>query len=202
MRGGGVRRRGDTGARAAGRPAGRGVQAGAAELCTGSRRHRLAHRPGRCAGGAAALGHQRGGDREDRAGERRGSAAAADDRRQGAQHQVQLLRKLRLPAGWWRHRGGFHADRPAESRFEARAGARRRHPLGQRVLRLGCQRQRRPQHDPDVDRRSHRDPGRRRVRNLWVGCDRGRRQHHHPQEGRRRRGERLHRRARQGRPPD
>ena len=53
----------------------------------------------------------------------------------GAERQVQFLRQLRLPGRWRRHRRQFGAGRPAQPRIQARAGAGRRHPLGERIPR-------------------------------------------------------------------
>ena len=68
---------------------------------------------------------------------------------------------------------------------KARAGAGRRHPLGQRVV--GVRRGRgRPQHHPAGDRRAHRSAAGRRFVDLRLRRDRRRGQHHHPPELRRR----------------
>ena len=98
-----------------------------------------------------------------------------------------------------RHRRRFGAGRPAQPRLQARAGAGRRHPLGQRVLGLRRQRQRRRQHHPAGDRRARRSAGRRRIGDLRLRRHRRRGQHHHAQEFRRRRGPHLLRRVRRRR---
>ena len=72
---------------------------------------------------------------------------------------------------------------------QARAGARRRHPLGQRVLRFRRVRRGRPQHHPDEHHRPHRGARRRRLGHLRFRRHRRRRQHHHAQEFRRRRAQ-------------
>ena len=117
--------------------------------------------------------------------------------------EIQLLGQLRLSSRRRRHWCRLRAGRPAQPRLQARAGAGRRHPLGERVVRLRRLRRRGPQHHPDEHHRSHRSAGRRRVGHLRLGRHRRRGQHHHAQEFRGRRAQRVSRRIRDwaARPP-
>jgi iron complex outermembrane receptor protein len=62
--------------------------------------------------------------------------------------QIQLLWQLRIPRRRRRHWRRLGAGRPAQPGFQARARAGRRHPLGERVICLGCLRRSGPQHHP------------------------------------------------------